>query len=89
MHSYDACLKIAKEWRRAGRISVEQAELVEDAVCCPERLGIDQHEVEDYYEHIRAWYGQDAREDETILQGIGAPITEQTRGSSFVTTLSG
>jgi hypothetical protein len=88
-HSFEACQQIAKQMRRDDLISREACDLVEGAIRCPEMLGIDQRDVDDYYNYIRAWYNESAREDEIILQGIGIPIKEQKSGSSLVTTLSG
>jgi len=88
MHSYEACVNTAREMRRKGEISHDELIKVEDAVCSPAQLGLDQYNVNGYYKYIKAWYNERAKADDLILGGIGTKIKEPTRDESLITSLN-
>jgi hypothetical protein len=88
MHSYDACLNTAREMRSKDEISHDELINVEDAVRSPAQLGLDQYDVDRYYDYIKAWHNERVEADDLILGGIGTQIKESTRGESLITSLN-
>ena len=86
--SYEVCMDLSRSLYRSQQIDREQLDFLEEAVVSPERLGIDQQEVDEYYHYIRAWYQRQAEQDEIILHGLGIQINEMKYNGSLITTIS-
>lgn len=86
-HSYEVCIREIKKLYRAGKITGDQREKLEDSIGHPEMFGLYQRDVDDYYHFIRAWYNENAKEDIDILRAIGMQSQEVRNGSSFITVI--
>jgi hypothetical protein len=86
-HSYEVCIREIKKLHRDGKITGFQKEKLEDSIGYPEMFGLYQRDVDDYYHFIRAWYNENAKEDNDILMAIGMQAQEVRNGSSFITVI--
>ena len=86
--SYEVCMDLSRSLYRSQQIDREQLDFLEEAVVSPERLGIDQQEVDEYYHYIQTWYQRQAEQDEIILHGLGIQINEMKYNGSLITTIS-
>lgn len=53
-HSYEACMASIKNLQREDKISREESQTLEEAIASPEKIGINQKEVGEYYDYIQA-----------------------------------
>ena len=86
--SYEACMDLSRSLYQSQQIDQEQFHFLEEAVFSPEKLGIDQREVDEYYDYVQAWYQRRAAQDEIIRHGLGIQINEMKYNGSLVTTIS-
>ncbi len=86
-HSYEVCMALIKNLLKEGEIDQKESRTLEEAIASPEKIGIDQKEVDDYYHYIRAWYRQQAKHDDTILKASILQIAEENYGQALITTL--
>lgn len=87
VHSYEVCIREIKKLYRDGKITDFQREKLEDSIGYPEMFGLYQRDVDDYYHFIRAWYNENAKENNDILMAIGMQAQEVRNGSSFITVI--
>lgn len=86
-HSYQVCMDEVKRLYKEGQITEEVKNRLVDSIACPDMFGLDQRDVDDYYNYIRAWYAKQAEEDETILKALGIQSQEMIYGTSFITEI--
>jgi hypothetical protein len=67
-HSADAVEEELCRRRRLGIIDEASAERVRNAVRRPDALGVEQREVDEYFDYLTRWYAQQAEEDDTIFK---------------------
>ncbi|MGR3047241.1 hypothetical protein ABMY01_23290, partial [Vibrio vulnificus] len=74
VHSYERCMQIAHNMFRNGEIGLSERQRLEESIKSPESLGIDQRNVDDYYQYILYWFNGRAEIDQTIYDGIGLEV---------------
>lgn len=87
-HSYEVCLREIRRKANLGEIDYETQLRLENSLGYPEKFGLEQRYIEDYYDYIQAWYQEEATENEMILKGIGIMVEEHKYGSSVVTLIN-
>lgn len=85
-HSAEACFEELDKLRKSGSISEEIYFKVKEGIGYPEKFGIDQKEVDQYYEYIKMWYRGQAKEDQVILDGVnlGVAVQENKKASLII-----
>lgn len=74
LHSYNRCMDILHAKFRKGEIGLNERYALERRIAHPEMLGIDQRDIDDYYQYIAYWYNGQAQVDQFILDGVGLEI---------------
>jgi hypothetical protein len=85
IHSYEYCLDIANKMHNHNEISYEQKKLLESSIVCPRQMGIDQYEIDAYYDFIYAWYNKEVEADKTILKGVSLSLQTALLNQSILT----
>lgn len=75
MHSYYVCMDILSTMARNHQIDYTRKLELEAAILSPEMLGIDQYEIDYYYEYIHWWYEGRAANTEDVVDAIKLEIT--------------
>ena len=86
-HSYEVCLREIIKLYNTGEITEDDRRRLEYSIGYPEKFGLDQRDIDDYYNFIREWYSRDVKEDDDILLGLGLQSQEIKYGNSFITLL--
>lgn len=68
------CLRLIDIGVRNGSISSKEREFLEDRIKGPEFLGIDQRDVEDYYDHIQDYYNGYCLPEKTVTEAAFSEI---------------
>ncbi|WP_448108977.1 hypothetical protein [Pseudomonas azerbaijanoccidentalis] len=74
VHSHSRCMDIIKTMYRRGAIQLPQKDHLESRIACPEMFGIDQRNIDDYYQYVSYWYSGHAQPDQFIRQGVGLEV---------------
>lgn len=74
VHSYNRCMEILNSMHRKGILELSEKYNIERRISHPEMFGIDQREVDDYYEYITYWYNGHAEPDQFIVEGAGLEV---------------
>jgi len=69
IHSYYECMRILQQLYKAGQIGAEERQRVSDSIKAPEHLGLDQHEVEEYYRYVKQAHKGTTRAEDIIWRG--------------------
>ncbi len=67
-------MTILNSMYRNGVIQLSEKYDIERRISHPEMFGIDQREVDDYYQYILYWYTGHAQPDQFITEGAGLEI---------------
>lgn len=70
VHTHNNCMDIIKQMYSRNEINCSEKKLLENRIAYPEQFGIDQREIEDYYQYITYWYNQGAKGDNIIKDGV-------------------
>lgn len=73
-HSFDICMDIIKNMYLNKEINIEQRYFLERSIRCPNYLGFDQYEIDDYSEYIDRWYYDSGSSSEDIDSAINKEI---------------
>ncbi|MDT8717000.1 hypothetical protein IAI10_10050 [Clostridium sp. 19966] len=76
IHSYDYCMDIIKKMYNKSEITNEQRIKLENSIAYPGNMGIDQYEVDEYYDYIKYWYNSEATADKVTLNGVSIGVQE-------------
>jgi hypothetical protein len=74
VHSHSRCMDIIKTMYSRGTIQLHQKDHLESRIACPEMFGIDQRNIDDYYQYVSYWYSGHAQPDQFIRQGVGLEV---------------
>ncbi|MBK1851644.1 hypothetical protein FE845_09845 [Marinobacter sp. 1-4A] len=74
VHSYERCMQIVKKLFKDGVIGLHERNKLEDGIRNPESLGMDQRNIDDYYQYILYWFNGRAEIDQNIYDGIGLEV---------------
>ncbi len=74
LHSATHCRLILKSMREIDPLIKNKALM---NIVAPEDVGLDQHEIDDYYQFILAWMRGQALPDDNIFNGVGMEIKTQ------------
>lgn len=74
VHSYSRCMEILNSMHRKGNLELSEKYDIEKRISHPEMFGIDQRDVDDYYNYILHWYNGHAAPDQFIREGVGLEI---------------
>ncbi|ALF87504.1 MULTISPECIES: hypothetical protein [Ralstonia solanacearum species complex] len=74
VHSYTHCMEVLNSMHRRGVLGLPEKYALERRISHPEMFGIDQREVDDYYQYILHWYTGHANPDQFITEGAGLEI---------------
>jgi len=82
IHSRNVCVRIAQELYRQGTITLDQMHIVERSVLSPEMIGLDQREINDYYQYVSYWYQGRANTDQLVSLALGMEVKSFKYGPS-------
>ena len=74
VHSYEYCMRIIDEMYRAREIHLSEKDHLQSCIYSPEMIGIDQRDVDEYFEYIFHWFNGQAQMTEDIYEGIGLEV---------------
>lgn len=74
IHSHTVCMQILDSMYRSREIELGQLHDLQDSIRCPEMLGEDQRNIDDYYKYISYWYQGRAASDSIIYEGVGLEV---------------
>lgn len=74
VHSFNRCMEILNSMYRNGEIQLSEKYDLERRISHPEMFGIDQREIDDYYQYILYWWNGHAQPDQFIKEGAGLEI---------------
>ena len=74
VHSYNRCVELLDSMYRNGKLDLSSKNEIERRIVHPEMLGIDQREIDDYYQYIKYWYSGQAQPDQFISEGVGLEV---------------
>ena len=74
MHSFDKCMNLIKILFKNGSIGQDQKNLLESSIQNPEGIGMDQRNIDEYYEYIIHWYKGRADIHQFISEGISLEV---------------
>lgn len=83
-HSADVCQEILLNLARSGEITHMQRIDLEDRICRPEQLGLDQREIDWYYEYAIASIQGRAPLDNSAIDAIAMEVKEWKYGGSGI-----
>ncbi len=81
-HSADVCHEIISNLARSGEISHMQRIDLENRICRPEQLGLDQHEIDWYYEYAIACVEGRAKLQDSTMDAIAMEVKERKYGGA-------
>lgn len=81
-HSADVCLEIISNLAKGGEITHMQRIDLETRICRPEQLGLDQREIDWYYEYAIACVEGRARLDDAAMDAIAIEVKEWKYGGA-------
>lgn len=81
-HSADVCHEIIGNLVRSGEITPMQRIDLENRICRPEQLGLDQREMDWYYEYAIACVEGRARLDDSAMDAIAMEVKEWKYGGA-------
>jgi hypothetical protein len=81
-HSADVCHEIIGNLARGGEITHMQRLDLENRICRPEQLGLDQREIDWYYEYAIACVEGRARLDDSTMDAIAMEVKEWKYGAA-------
>lgn len=81
-HSADVCHEIISNLARSGEITHMQRIDLENRICRPEQLGLDQREIDWYYEYAIACLEGRANMDASTLDAIALEVAERKHGEA-------
>lgn len=67
-------MQIVKKFFKDGVIGLHERNKLEDGIRNPESLGMDQRNIDDYYQYILYWFNGRAEIDQNIYDGIGLEV---------------
>lgn len=74
MHSADICMNHVRRLWREGKITEIQRRHLEQGICRPEEIGLEQREIDQYYEYATAYYEGHARIDAPGLDALAIEV---------------
>lgn len=74
VHSYNRCIDLLNSMYRSGQLELSEKYEIERRIAHPEMFGIDQREVDDYYQYIKCWFSGHANPDQFISEGVGLEV---------------
>lgn len=87
IHSYEVCIRELERMYEEDEISFDKKKEIISRIAYPEKFGIRQDQIDDYYDYIYSWYNNNENNDENIIKAIGMMSQETLNGSSIITEL--
>jgi len=83
-HSADVCHEIIGNLARSGEITSMQRMDLENRICRPEQIGLDQREIDWYYEYAIACVEGRAMLDSSAIDAIAMEVKQQKYGGAAI-----
>ncbi|WP_088887643.1 hypothetical protein [Diaphorobacter nitroreducens] len=74
VHSYNRCMEAINSMYRKGSLQLSEKYQIESRISHPEMFGIDQRNVDDYYNYVLHWFNGHAKPDQFIQEGVGLEV---------------
>ena len=74
VHSYNRCIESLNSMYARGVLQLSEKYDIERRISHPEMFGIDQREIDDYYQYIKHWFNGHAEPDQFIREGVGLEV---------------
>lgn len=74
VHSYNRCMEAINSMYRKGSLQLSEKYQIESRISHPEMFGIDQRNVDDYYNYVSHWFNGHANPDQFIKEGVGLEV---------------
>jgi len=84
VHSYNKCMDIIYKLYKEKKIELSEKDRIESRIQHPETLGINQQNVDDYYQYIKYWFNGQAQPDQFVSDGIGLEVKGYKFGNGIL-----
>lgn len=74
VHSYNRCMDAINSMYKRGSLQLSEKYHIESRIAYPEMFGIDQRNVDDYYNYVSYWFSGHAKPDQFITEGVGLEV---------------
>ncbi|MGU7772310.1 hypothetical protein ACV229_19320 [Burkholderia sp. MR1-5-21] len=73
-HSYQVCMRTLSDMAANHQINLTEKLRLENSIISPDMIGLDQYEIDDYYDYIGDWYNARAVPDNNIQDAMRLEI---------------
>lgn len=74
VHSYNRCMDAINTMCKKGSLHLSEKYEIESRIAHPEMFGMDQRNVDDYYNYVSHWFNGNANPDQFIMEGVGLEV---------------